>query len=189
LRERFAFVNAAARTEDVARAEATVRLTEAQIKEAQARISEAQARLDKTFIRSPIDGVVLRKHLKRGESVDASSGTPIVTVADVATLRVRADVDEADVGKIQVGQQAYVTAKAYGDQKFWGRVVRIGQSVGKKNFRTDEPSERVDTKILETLVELEPGSKLPPGLRVDTFIIVSGPTTQTNTPTLTVSPT
>jgi len=49
--------------------------------------------------------------------------------------------------------------------------VRVGQQLGPKNVRTDEPTEKVDTKILETLVELDPGSHLPDGLRVDAFIV------------------
>jgi HlyD family secretion protein len=80
------------------------------------------------------------------------------------------DVDETEVAKIKVGQAAYVTADAYGSQKFAGRVVRVGKELGRKNVRTDEPTEKVDTKILETLVELDPGANLPVGLRVDTYI-------------------
>lgn len=45
--------------------------------------------------------------------------------------------------------------------------MRIGQQLGPKNVRTDEPAEKVDTKILETLVELDAGAQLPDGLRVD----------------------
>ena len=76
--------------------------------------------------------------------------------------------------KVRVGQKAYVTADAFGKKKFWGWVVRVGQQLGPKNVRTDEPTEKVDTKILETLVELDPGSQLPDGLRVDAFIVPSG---------------
>ncbi|HXX27328.1 MAG TPA: hypothetical protein VEI99_02630, partial [Terriglobales bacterium] len=68
----------------------------------------------------------------------------------------------------------YVTADAFGQQKFWGQVVRLGQQLGPKNVRTDEPTEKVDTKILETLVELDPNVNLPDGLRVDTFIVQDG---------------
>ncbi len=45
-----------------------------------------------------------------------------------------------------------MTADAFGDRHFPGRVVRVGQILGRKNVRTDEPTERVDTKILETLI-------------------------------------
>jgi HlyD family secretion protein len=167
--QRHALINAQAREEDRSKAEAEVALE-------QARLDEARAQLEKTFIRSPITGVILRKHLKAGETVSSLLGArpiPIVTVADVSTLRVRVDVDETDVGKVKLNQRAYITASAYGDERFWGRVIRISQLLGKKNFRTDEPTERVDTKILETLIELDDGHVLYAGLRVDAFIIVA----------------
>jgi len=158
-----------AREEDRALAEADLQLAKSQLQ-------EAQARYEKTFIRSPIDGSVLRKHHRMGESVSNSSTVPdpVLTIGDRKTLRVRMDVDETDVGKVRIGQKAYVTADAFGKQKFWGRVVRVGQQLGPKNVRTDEPTERVDTKILETLVELEPDTQLPDGLRVDAFIVPGG---------------
>jgi multidrug resistance efflux pump len=159
------FVSADAREEDRRRALADVAAAEA-------RLREARAMLEKTYVRSPLDGVVLRKHRRAGESVSDSFDTPIVTVGDNSRLRVRVDVDESDVARIREGQRAYVTADAYGDRKFWGRVVRIGQVLGRKNVRTDEPTERVDTKILETLVELEDAS-LPAGLRVDAYVVVN----------------
>ena len=164
--QQHALVDDRAREEDQSLAEADVKL-------AQAQLDEAQARYEKTFIRSPIDGTVLRKHHRSGESVSNSSTgpDPILTIGDRKALRVRVDVDETDVSKVNVGQRAYVTADAFGQQKFWGHVVRVGQQLGPKNVRTDEPTEKVDTKILETLVELDPGSQLPDGLRVDAFIM------------------
>ena len=151
-------------------------LAEADLKFAKAQLAEALARYEKTFIRSPIDGNVMRKHHRSGESVSNSSTVPdpILTIGDRNVLRVRVDVDETDVSKVQIGQKAYVTADAFGKQKFWGHVVRVGQQLGPKNVRTDEPTEKVDTKILETLVELDPGSQLPDGLRVDAFIVPEG---------------
>ncbi len=166
--QRHALVDAQAREEDVARAEADISL-------ARARIAESQAMLEKTVIRSPLDGIVLRKHLRTGESVSSATtgaAQSIVTLADISHLRVRADIDEVDVGQIQVGQRAYVTADAYGEKQFWGRVVRVGQVLGKKNIRTNEPVEKVDTKILETLIDLDPGSDLKIGLRVNTFLLL-----------------
>ena len=164
--QQHALVDDRAREEDQSLAEADVKL-------AQGQLAEADARYEKTFIRSPIDGTVLRKHHRDGESVSNSSTVPdpILTVGDRKSLRVRVDVDETDVSKVRIGQRAYVTADTFGKEKFWGRVVRVGQQLGPKNVRTDEPSEKVDTKVLETLVQLEPGSDLPDGLRVDAFIV------------------
>ena len=162
-RQRLDLVNAGSREEDKARAHADVGL-------ARARLDEARAVYEKTFVRAPIDGVVLRRHRKAGESVSTQFDSPIVTVADDRVRRIRVDVDEADVGRIAVGQTAYVTADAFGDRRFAGRVVRIGRLLGRKNVRTDEPTERVDSKVLETLVELDDGRELPFGLRVQAFI-------------------
>lgn len=164
-----AVVDDRAREEDRSFAEADLKL-------AQGQLDDAEARYEKTFIRSPINGTVLRKHHRSGESVSNSSTVPdpVLTIGDRKTLRVRVDVDETDVSKVQVGQRAYVTADAYGTRKFWGHVVRLGQQLGPKNVHTDEPTERVDTKILETLVELDPGAQLPDGLRVDAFIVPDG---------------
>jgi HlyD family secretion protein len=164
--QRHAFVDAKARHEDIAKAKAEIQLAEANI-------AEARAMLAKTIIRAPLSGTILRKHLKSGETVIGSTGatnTPVVTLADTSVLRVRVDVDETDVAKLQTGQKAYVCADAYGEKRFHGSVLRIGEILGKKNIRTDEPSEKVDTKILEVLLALEPNSQLKPGLRVDAFI-------------------
>lgn len=164
--QRHALVDETAREEDRAMAEANVQ-------NARARLDQARAMLAKTFIRSPIDGTILRKHHRTGESVSNFTTTPdpIVTLGDKNLLRVRVDIDETDVSRLAVGQKVYVTADAYGDRRFWGHVIRVGQQLGRKNVRTDEPTERVDTKILETLVELDGGVELPVGLRVDAFIL------------------
>jgi ABC exporter DevB family membrane fusion protein len=161
--QHFALVDAEAREEDRARAQAAVATARAQL-------AEARAYLEKSSIRAPINGVILRKLRHAGESVSTQFDSPVITMADDSTLRVRLDVDESDVSKLQVGQRAYVTAEAYGSRRFQGHMVRVGRILGRKNVRTDEPSEHVDTKILEALVELEPGQRLPLGLRVDSFV-------------------
>lgn len=63
-----------------------------------------------------------------------------------------------------------MTAEAYGTHRFWSPVIRVGCILGKKSIRTDEPSEHVDTRILETLVELDAGQALPLGLWVDSYV-------------------
>lgn len=164
--QHFKFVDEETREEDVSRATADLELARAQL-------DGARARYDKTFVRAPIDGMVLRRYHRAGESVTNSANVPdpLFAIGNRETLRVRVDVDETDVAKVRVGDRAYVTADAFGTQKFWGHVVRIGGELGRKNIRTDEPSERVDTKILETLVEMDDARELPVGLRVDAFIV------------------
>ncbi|MHC1790410.1 HlyD family secretion protein [Solidesulfovibrio sp.] len=163
-RQRFRLVDDPAREEDVKRAMA-------EAAEARARLAEAQALAAKAVIRSPINGIVLRKHRRAGEMVSVSFDTPVVTVGDISRLRVRADIDERDIAKIAVGQKAILMAEAYGNRRFMGTVSRVSGILGKKNIRTDDPAEKTDTRILETLIDVEGTGDLPVGLRLDVFII------------------
>jgi HlyD family secretion protein len=148
----------------------------ADLQNAVGKLDQARALLAKTYVRSSIDGTVLRRYHRVGESVSngATTPDPIFAIGDTSTLCVRVDVDEDDVSSLAFGQKAYVTADAYGNRRFWGHVVRVGEELGPKNVRTDEPTERVDRKILETLVELDHGVQLPVGLRVNAFIVNGG---------------
>jgi HlyD family secretion protein len=160
--QRQALLIDAARPEDVSRARADLDM-------AVSAVAEAESVLAKTLIRSPIAGVVLRTHVREGETVAPSPELPLVTVADMSSLRVRAEVDEADIGRVYPRQRSWVTAPAYGDNRFLGSVVSIAPILGRKKLTRDDPTERIDTKVLEVLVELDAGQPLPIGLRVDTF--------------------
>jgi multidrug efflux pump subunit AcrA (membrane-fusion protein) len=158
--------NAAPRPEELAVAEAEIEL-------ALARLEEAEVDLESTFIRAPIDGIVLRILMRPGETIAADhNDRPIVSVADASRIMVRAEVDETDVARVRVGQRAHVTAAAYGDATFPGLVVRVGHVMGPKLTAGADPTEKVDTEILETLIALEPQdtSELVLGLRVDVTI-------------------
>ncbi len=159
-------VDAEARSDEVAIARADLDL-------AVARAAELQAAYERTFLRSPVAGIVLRKYRRAGEMVSENVETPIVSVGDDRVLRVRAEVDEADIAPLVIGLPAYVKAPAYGETRFPGRVVRIGSMMGRKAIRTDQPAERTDTRVLEVLIDLDAGTHLPVGLRVDTFIVTS----------------
>lgn len=165
LRQRFLLIDAPPRPEDVA-------LARSELAAARAQLEEARVSYENTFVRAPIGGVILKKFLKPGESIIAfdRSSAPVVTMTDDSRLIVRAEIDETDISKIAVGQRARITADAYGRQPFYGTVKRIGNSIGKKNVRTDDPTEKVDTEVLETLVELDPSAKIQIGLRVDVWI-------------------
>lgn len=160
LAEKLSLVEAPPRPEDVA-------IAQAQVQAAEARVASAKGLLEKTFIKSPISGTVLRRYEKAGETVGLLPPTPIFQIADLSHLRVRAQIDEADVGRIAVGQKVSITADAYGSRRFTGRVSRIGLIMGPKNFRTEKPGERVDTNVLEALIDLDPTIKMPIGFRVD----------------------
>jgi HlyD family secretion protein len=165
--QHYAFLDAPARTDERAKAASNLALARAQL-------AEAEALLAKTIIRAPFDGTVLKRFRKAGEVVTDKSDSPIVSFGDDSRLRVRVEVDETDVARVKVGDRAWFTAQAFGDQKFWGRVVRIGRLFGRKNVETEDPAEKIDAKILETLVDLDGHPPLPAGLRMDSFIVTEG---------------
>jgi HlyD family secretion protein len=161
--EKLALVNAPPRDEDVAIARASLQLAEANVQ-------QAKAALDKNFIRAPRSGTILRLFRRSGEAVAQTVPTTIAIVGDIRRLRVRAEIDETDVARIGSGQRAYVTADAYGGQRLTGTVAAIACRMGKKAVHTDDPAERIDAKVLEALIDLDPEVRLPVGLRVDVFV-------------------
>jgi len=156
--------------DDVDKARDQAEIDRRSIEAAQARLDQAKATLDRLTVRAPIDGQVLQVKYRMGEYV-TPGGDPLVVMGDTRALRARVDVDERDFGRIAVGDSAYVAADAYPGQQFAGRVVEIGRRMGRKNVRTDDPTERLDTKILETVLELSDAKGLVPGLRVTGYII------------------
>lgn len=149
-----------------------IALQRARVLAAEARLAQAQAQLDRLSIRAPINGEVLQVKVREGELYSFQNAEPLLVMGDTRTLRVRMDVDERDIAKVRVGARAAVTADAFGDTRFEGSVVEVGRRFGRKNVRTDDPTERNDTKILEVLIQLESKGQLVPGQRVTSFITV-----------------
>ncbi|MFH1699729.1 MAG: efflux RND transporter periplasmic adaptor subunit [Candidatus Zixiibacteriota bacterium] len=92
--------------------------------------NQAEVRLSETIVRAPIDGVILKKFVEAGQIISSginnvSGGTPIVAVADMNHVYITAGIDEIDVGKIQINQEANVTAEAYPFKKFRGSIIRM----------------------------------------------------------------
>jgi RND family efflux transporter MFP subunit len=138
---------------------------------ARAQLAQAQDNYDNTFVRSPVDGVVVKRYMNPGESISYESlYQPIVSVSDTTRLMVRTEIDETDIGKIQIGQRASIRCDAFRGQTFYGRVVRISGGLGPKKIQTDNPTEKIDMDVLETFVEVDPGTPLRVGLRVDVYI-------------------
>jgi RND family efflux transporter MFP subunit len=97
---------------------------------AQAALRFAEASLENSVIRAPFTGTVLRKEAEVGEVVAPSVGGgltrgAVVTMADLATLEVEVDVNEAYIGRVRPDQPARITLDAYPDTAFHGSVRRI----------------------------------------------------------------
>jgi RND family efflux transporter MFP subunit len=103
----------------------------AQLASAKAQVDLAAANLENTNVRAPFDGTVLRKDAEVGEIVAPSSAgggltrTAIVTMADLGTLEVEVDVNEAYIAQVRNGEPARITLDAYPDTSFNGRVRQV----------------------------------------------------------------
>jgi multidrug resistance efflux pump len=138
----------------------------ARLAAADARREQARASLERLTVKAPSPGKILQIKLRPGEYYTPGGADPLLILGDTRTLRARVDIDERDIARVRLGAPAFVTADAFPDQKFPGKIVQIGARIGRKNLRTDDPVERLDTKILEVVIELEERERLLPGLRV-----------------------
>ncbi len=100
-----------------------------QVATARESVQKAQTNLGYATITSPIDGVVLSKSVEEGQTVAASFSTPeLFTIAqDLTNMQVVADVDEADIGNVKVGECVSFTVDAYPDDTFTGQVKQVRQ--------------------------------------------------------------
>jgi HlyD family secretion protein len=124
----------ASNTESVKAAEAQLGVTQAQIKSAQANVAQresalAQARIDlsRTKITSPVNGIVIKRAIEKGQTVAASLAAPelFVIAQNLSDMQVDASIDESDVGRIRTGQKASFTVDAYPGQTFEGTVKQV----------------------------------------------------------------
>jgi RND family efflux transporter MFP subunit len=114
-----------------------VDLAEAQVESDRIELETAEQRLADTKVVSPMDGVVAERFVQVGQIISSptsnvSGGTTLLTVSDLSRIYVIASVDESDIGSVEVGQPADITADALPDSRFRGEVVRIatrGQNV------------------------------------------------------------
>ncbi|WP_086965675.1 efflux RND transporter periplasmic adaptor subunit [Caballeronia glebae] len=116
------------------KARASINSDEAAIVSAQANAQAAQVAVDQTVIRAPFDGLVIEKHANVGDNITPFSSASdskgaVVTIADMKTLEVEADVAESNIARIAVDQPCEIQLDALPDVRFAGRVSRIVPTV------------------------------------------------------------
>jgi RND family efflux transporter MFP subunit len=135
----------------------------ARVDAAAAALRVAQANLENTYIRAPFSGTVLRKEAEVGEVVAPSVGGgltrgAVVTMADLATLEVEVDVNEAYIARIQGGQQARITLDAYPDTSFRGMVRQVVPTADRQ---------RATVQVKVTIVDRDPRILTEMGAKVE----------------------
>ncbi|MCX2864090.1 efflux RND transporter periplasmic adaptor subunit [Paucibacter sp. PLA-PC-4] len=139
----------------LASAQAGAGSAHAGVQQAQAQLNLQQVNRDFTEIRAPFDGVVLVKNANVGDIITpfsnaAGSQGAVVTMADLSTLEVEADVSEASLAKVSAGQPVEITLDALPGQRFAGQVAGIVPTVdrAKATVMTKVRFEQLDARIL-----------------------------------------
>ncbi|MBI1733813.1 MAG: HlyD family secretion protein [Candidatus Rokubacteria bacterium] len=147
-------------------AEAQLQASRAQVKQKDAALQQARVDLDHTTIRAPVDGVVVSRQVDVGQTVAASLQAPtLFTIAqDLTKMQVDTSVDEADIGRITLGDAATFTVDAFPGDTFRGTVTQIRKA-----------AQVVSNVVTYTVVVgvSNPGGRLLPGMTANVKLVVA----------------
>ncbi|KUG22804.1 macrolide-specific efflux protein maca [hydrocarbon metagenome] len=146
-------------------AEAQQKVTHAQVGQAQAALKIAQTNLQYTNILSPVDGTVISRSVDVGQTVAASFQTPtLFSIAqDLTKMQINTSVDEADIGRVQAGQEVSFTVDAYPDTAFAGKVSEVRNS----------PTTVSNVVTYDVIIKVDnPQLKLKPGMTANVSITI-----------------
>jgi HlyD family secretion protein len=148
-------------------AHSNVSVNEAEVARARATLERADTDLRNSTIVSPMSGLVLSRDVEVGDAVSSililgSQATLVMTLGDVTSVYVLGKVDEADIGKVYLGQPARITVESFKDKKFVGKVTKISP-FGK---------EKDNVTTFEVRVSIEnPGGELKANMSANAEII------------------
>jgi HlyD family secretion protein len=151
---------------NVQSAAAQLNLAKAQVEQARAALQQEETNLYYTRILSPVDGTVISRNVDIGQTVAASFQTPtLFSIAeDLTRMQIDTNVDEADIGKVRVGQPVQFTVDAYPDVTFPGKVSEIRNA----------PTTVQNVVTYDVVVKVgNPERKLKPGMTANVEIIIA----------------
>jgi len=150
---------------DVELAENDLKVRKVSLQTAAVALAAAEDRLRYTQITSPMDGVVIQRGIQPGEVVTPGvqatfEGKPLLTVADLSTLVVKADFNQIDVARVQIGQKVTLTLDSLPGRTFAGRVTRVAPA------STQPKGKEIEVFPIEATVEGD-ASGVRPGMTAD----------------------
>ena len=163
--QQYALVKKGPRKEDIDQARA-------RFESASQALALAQTQLGYATLVAPTAGVILSKNVEPMEYV--APGTAVVTLANLGQVWLRAYVEEADLGRVKVGQQAFVTSDTYPGKRYEGRVSFISSEAEftPKSVQTRKERAKLVYRIKVDLPN--PAMELKPGMPVDAEIVLDG---------------
>lgn len=166
----------------VARADGELAAAKAAVAQSRASLETVRTDLGKTEIRSPINGVILVRSVEPGQTVAASLQAPVLFIMaeDLKKMELHVSVDEADVGSVQVGQEASFTVDAYPNRRFSAHITQVhfASSNTKSTASSSSSSQASATSTgvvtYETVLEVDnPELLLRPGMTATAEIVTT----------------
>lgn len=128
-----------------------VQVAQTELETAKASVLEAKANLDLAYVKSPIEGKILKVNTLAGETISEQG---IVDLGKTQEMYVVAEIYETDISKIKIGQKALISSRAL-PKKFSGKVEKIGVQIGKRNVLNSDPALDIDSRVIEVKIRLD----------------------------------
>jgi multidrug resistance efflux pump len=145
-------------------------IAQAAVKEAQAKTEQLKVEIGRALVVAPVDGVVLQVNVRPGERVSELDTKPLMVLGGTETFHVRIDIDERDIERYRPGAPAKAYPRGDANCELGLRFVRVEPFVIPKKSLSGEATERVDTRVLQVIYAIEPGSaRVYVGQQVDVF--------------------
>ncbi|MBL0948989.1 efflux RND transporter periplasmic adaptor subunit [Brevundimonas sp.] len=139
----------------VAMAEARLASQEASVRTIEARLTEAEYNLELTVIRAPMSGRIVRRYANPGAGASTLNVSTMFDLEPDAPRIVRAEIVEADIPNITIGQAVEISPEGDPSKVYVGRVLRRAAVFGARKLSSDDPSQRSDERVIEVVVAYE----------------------------------
>lgn len=153
-------------------------LARARLQSAQASAAAARTEIERLVIRAPIAGEILAVNIRAGEFVATQGGgnaSPFIQMGQTTPLHVRVDIDENEVARVALGQNAVISPRGAAELHVEAKFVRAEPLVVPKRSLTNSAAERVDVRVLQLIYELPPSEAFRVGQQIDAFIPAKAP--------------
>jgi len=149
-------------------------VAKARVTVAEAQLQTAKQRLAETFLTAPINGTIVEKLLRVGESTFAvGSPEPALLLGDLSKLRVRAEIDENYALSLKEGQKAVIFGRGLGEKQIPAHVALVKKIMGKKTVFAKTATERKDIDVIQAFIEPDADMQVPIGLEVNVKIAIN----------------
>ena len=130
-------------------------VSKASVESALASVANLETEIERCLVRAPVDGQILKIDVRPGEYVSASAAKALVLLGDLNRLRIRVDIDEQDISRFKSNGRATATPRGATDKKLNLKFVRVEPYVIPKKAFTGDNTERIDTRVLQVLYEID----------------------------------